>query len=140
MFQNETKFEALRELLLRHPNEKVLIFSESNSAVYSCSKRFLIPFITHETKGKEREEILEAFKEGDIRILIAGRVLDEGFDCGDVSIGIMMSGSSVERQYVQRLGRLLRTADGKDQAILYELITPATFETRHGSRRRKGVS
>lgn len=139
VFQNRTKIEALRDLLIRHRDDKVLVFSESNSTVYLISQEFLIPFITHETKGAERKHVLGTFMEGAREKLVTGRVLDEGFDCGDVSVGIMMSGSSVERQYVQRLGRVLRVSEHKEQALLYELVTPQTFEPTHSKVRRRGV-
>ena len=49
------------------------------------------------------------------------RCLDEGIDVPDANIGIVMSSSSVPRQRIQRLGRIIRRSEGKDAACLYYL-------------------
>ena len=49
-----------------------------------------------------RERILNSFRSGESRILVACRALDEGIDVPDANIGIVMSGSSVRRQRIQR--------------------------------------
>ncbi len=64
---------------------------------------------------------LERFRVGDIRILITCRSLDEGVDVPDASIGIVLSGTSMPRQRIQRLGRILRRTDHKASASLYYL-------------------
>ena len=140
VFSCSNKFEAIEELLIKHKFNKVIIFSESNHTVYEISKRFFIPFITHEITGSERRSILEFYKTHSHTKLVSGRVLDEGFDCGDVDIGIMVSGTSSTRQYVQRLGRLLRPSVGKEKATLYELVTPMSFEVRHSQKRKRSLS
>ena len=70
-----------------------------------------------------------------IRILSAGRVLDEGIDV-KASIGVFISGSAQERQFIQRLGRLLRPHHKNKNAILYEIITKGTSETKTANRRK----
>ena len=59
------------------------------------------------------------FRENRHRILVSCRCLDEGIDVPDAGIGIVMSSSAVERQRVQRLGRVIRRTDGKQSACLY---------------------
>lgn len=66
-----------------------------------------------------RERCMEDFRRRRSRILIACRCLDEGIDVPEANIGIVLSGSAVERQRIQRLGRLIRNAPGKDGACLY---------------------
>ena len=70
--------------------------------------------------------------------LATSRVLDEGVDVPDATIGIVLSGSGSARQYRQRLGRLLRPGSGK-KAVLYEVVAKSTSEYATSSRRRKGV-
>jgi superfamily II DNA or RNA helicase len=62
-------------------------------------------------------------------------VLNEGVDVPDASIGVILSGSASAREFVQRLGRILRRGDGK-QAVLYEVIARETREERVADRRR----
>jgi superfamily II DNA or RNA helicase len=67
-------------------------------------------------------------------------VLDEGIDVPDANVGIIVSGTGSSREFIQRLGRILRPAEGKDKAILYELISKETGEVRVARRRKKKIS
>jgi superfamily II DNA or RNA helicase len=102
------------------------------------STRFFIPCLTHKTKVKERQEALDRFKTGLCTAIVASKVLNEGVDVPEASVGIVLSGSSVAREFVQRLGRLLRKSEGK-RAVLYEVVARATREERVAERRRQGV-
>jgi len=135
VFSSKSKLRKVEELLIQHEEDQVIIFSEFNDMVYLLSRNHLIPAITHETKSSEREIILSKFSEGIYSKLITGRVLDEGWDCGSVNIGIIVSGTGQARQFIQRLGRILRPKE--DEAILYELVSPETLETGTVRRRKK---
>ena len=87
---------------------------------------------------KERHNILTQFKEGTYKIIVASHVLNEGVDVPDARIAIILSGTGSIREYVQRLGRVLRKGSQKDKlAILYEVVSEDTSEERT-SKRRKG--
>ena len=96
---------------------------------------FGIPLITHKTKAAEREAILSAFRDGRYTKITTGHVLDEGVDVPDASVGIIISGSGSKREFIQRLGRLLRPQ--KEEAVLVEIITKATLEDGLARRRRQ---
>ena len=129
------KGATLETLLRRHWNDRVIVFAKSVEEVYALSRRFLIPGVTYETPARERKEILDRFREGRYRAIIASDVLNEGVDVPDAGVAIILAGSASRREYVQRLGRILRPKDGK-RAVLYELITAETGE-EHTARRRK---
>ena len=132
------KLRILADLLSQHHLEKTLIFTADNSTVYKISQSFLIPAITHQTPVKERHEILTKFRTGDYKTLVASHVLNEGVDVPDAKIAIILSGTGSEREYIQRLGRVLRKGNTPNkQAILYEVVTEDTSEERT-SQRRKG--
>ncbi len=133
---SRAKLHALEKLLAQHRHERVLIFTSDNDTVYSISRRFLIPAITHQTKVKERHDILQNFNAGDYPFLVTSKVLNEGVDVPAASIGVILSGSGSVREHVQRLGRILRRAEDK-RAILYEVVTEDTSEEFVSSRRRK---
>ncbi|HPY90746.1 MAG TPA: helicase-related protein, partial [Lentisphaeria bacterium] len=99
-------------------------------------QRFYLPVITHHTKITERRVLLDAFRAGDLPVLVTSRVLNEGVDVPEASVGIVVSGSGSIREHVQRLGRILRPAAGK-QAVLYELISYGTAEWNVSDRRRQ---
>ena len=135
MHQAVGKMDALEEILERHPDSRILIFTNDNATVYRLSREFLIPTITHQTDAKERRRTLEAFGEGSIRVIATSRVLNEGVDMPDADVGIVLSGTSTVREHVQRLGRILRPKAGK-KATLYELIASGTKEQDHSESRR----
>ncbi len=134
-FGSGRKLDVLEELLIQHQHDRVIIFCEFNEIVHEIAKRFLIPEITHKTKFEERKTYLESFKNGQYSKLVTGRVLDEGWDV-DANIGIIISGSGSKRQFIQRLGRILRPSDTHSKAILYELVTKETLEVSTASRRK----
>ncbi|MCE7741083.1 MAG: DEAD/DEAH box helicase [Candidatus Heimdallarchaeota archaeon] len=135
VFSSNAKLREVEELLIKHKNDQIIIFSEFNEMVYDISRRHLIPAITHETKSTERQAILDKFNQGEFSKIVTGRVLDEGWDCGNVNVGIMVSGTGQARQFIQRLGRILRPKEG--EALLYELVTPETLETGTSKRRKE---
>jgi superfamily II DNA or RNA helicase len=130
------KGATLETLLRRHWDDRCIVFTKSVEEVYALSRRFLIPGITYETPARERKEILDRFREGRYRAIIASDVLNEGVDVPDANVAIILAGSASQREYVQRLGRILRPKDGK-QAVLYELVTVATGEEAASRRRRE---
>jgi len=130
----ESKIHAVEELLQKHAGDKVIVFSEFNVLVDSISKRLLLPSITYRTPADERKATLTAFRSGAYTKLVTGRVLNEGVDVPDANVAIVVSGSSTPREYIQRLGRVLRPKP--DEAVLYELITRGTSEERSSRRRR----
>ena len=130
------KTVTLETLLKRHWEERTIIFTKSVEEVYAISSRFLIPGLTYETPAKERKEILDRFREGRYRAIIASDVLNEGVDVPDANVAVILTGSGSHREYVQRLGRILRP--GKDkQATLYELVATGTGEEYVSRRRRE---
>lgn len=130
------KEEKIWELLLKHRGDRILIFTQDNDMAYRIGRQFLLPVLTHHTKLKEREDFLQAFREGTYSILVTSKVLNEGVDVPEANVAIIVSGSGSVREHVQRLGRILRGRPGK-QAFLYELVTRGTAEHFINKRRRQ---
>jgi superfamily II DNA or RNA helicase len=130
------KLNLLAHLLDRHNGDRVLIFTHDNATVYTIARQFLVPVITHQTKTKERREILLRFNAGTYPIVATSRVLNEGVNVPEANVAIILSGSGSVREHVQRLGRILRKSGDKN-ATLYEVITRDTAEEFTSSRRRK---
>ena len=138
-FTAPAKLDYVERLLDEHRHDRAIVFTQDNATVYLLSRRFLIPAITHKTKVSERSEILAGFTGDKYSAVATSRVLNEGVDMPEANVAIVMSGSGSVREHVQRLGRILRKRAGK-QAILYELVTFGTSETRTSSRRRDHVA
>jgi superfamily II DNA or RNA helicase len=130
------KFAKLEELLQKHSGERILIFTADNATVYRIARLYLVPAITHQTKVKERKQILERFHKGVYSILVTSQVLNEGVDVPAASVGIVLSGTGTVKENVQRLGRILRKY-GDKQAVLYEVVARGTAEEFASDRRRQ---
>ncbi|MGC8644472.1 MAG: DEAD/DEAH box helicase family protein [Isosphaeraceae bacterium] len=130
------KLKLLSRLLDRHSGDRVIIFTHDNATVYTIARQFLVPVITHQTKTKERRDVLLRFNEGTYPIVATSKVLNEGVNVPEANVAIILSGSGSVREHVQRLGRILRKS-GDKQAILYEVISRGTVEEFTSSRRRQ---
>jgi superfamily II DNA or RNA helicase len=75
---------------------------------------------TYVKLGEKRlkSKIKEDFKNNKFSIILAANSLNEGFDCEDILIGVIHSGSSVKRVNVQQMGRVLRTYNNKHAIII----------------------
>ena len=129
------KYTEIERILQTHAADQVLLFSEYNPVVDAISRRFCLPSITYKTPTEERRIILERFRTGQYTKLVTGRVLNEGVDVPDCRVAIIVSGNSTKREYIQRLGRILRPKVG--QAVLYELVTTGTTEEEIARRRKE---
>ncbi len=132
----EGKLATLEALLREYPTEQVLVFTEHNATVYEIAARHLIPAITHETSAAERKHILDGFQAGRYRAIATSRVLNEGVDVPEAKVAIVLGGTSGAREYIQRLGRVLRKVENR-QAVLFEVIARKTIEEGKAQRRRK---
>jgi len=133
-----SKIEKFREILKKHTDSRLFIFTEHNKLVHKISKEFLIPAITYRTVGKERSEILDRFRSGIYRAVVTSKVLDEGIDVPEADVGVILSGTGSGRAFIQRLGRILRKKEGKE-AVLYEIVSAETSEINTAKRRNKAL-
>ncbi len=149
MMHAEQKLTELATIFERHHSDRSIVFTASTDLVYRISERFLVPAITHETPTDERAQILERFRAGEYSCLVTANVLDEGVDVPAANVGVVLSGSGSQREFTQRLGRILRpkpataSGDGESEsrgvgrALLYELVTAETVETDVARRRKR---
>lgn len=135
---SEAKLSVLAQQLEMYRKEKILIFTLHNDLVYRISRRFLVPAITYQTPREERREILSNFGNGKYPAVVTSQVLDEGVDVPDASVGLVLGGTGSNREYVQRLGRLLRKKEDK-LAHLIEIISKETMEVGTSRRRHQKI-
>jgi superfamily II DNA or RNA helicase len=130
------KLRVLADLFRLHADQRVLVFTGSNAMAREVSIRFLIPCLLHHCRKNERREVLDGFRDGRFRAIVANQVLDEGVDLPEAKIAVVLGGLSSAKQAKQRLGRILRKR-GQEQAILYEVVCRETKEEARSRRRRK---
>ncbi|OGV55973.1 MAG: hypothetical protein A2017_07860 [Lentisphaerae bacterium GWF2_44_16] len=133
---SRSKFRKIWDIMREHRGERIIVFTAENETAYKLGEYFLLPVLTHRTKISERKEFLDKFRQGDYPVLITSKVLNEGVDVPEASVGIIVSGSASIREHVQRLGRILRAQKGKE-AVLYELVSEGTSEMSVSKRRRE---
>jgi superfamily II DNA or RNA helicase len=134
-FAPTAKLDYLRHLLHMHRDDRAILFTQDNATAYAIGREFLVPVITHQTKVRERSQILASLADGSVHAIATSKVLNEGVDIPDANVAVILSGSGSVREHVQRLGRILRKKE-KKHAVLYELVTEETAETYTSERRR----
>jgi DNA phosphorothioation system restriction enzyme len=77
---------------------------------------------THENFADERDQLRERFASGDLQGLVAIRCLDEGVDIPETRRAFILASSTNPRQFVQRRGRVLRRAPGKEAAEIHDFL------------------
>ena len=85
-------------------------------------KGLLVHRFTAEEGPEERQRLLADFAKGDLQALAAMKCLDEGVDVPSTKTAFFLASSSNPREFVQRRGRVLRKAPGKEFSVIYDLI------------------
>ena len=70
----------------------------------------------------EREYIIKQFETGSYQVIVAIKCMDEGIDIPSARCGIIMASSTNPREYVQRIGRIIRQDGHKSFATLYDMV------------------
>lgn len=133
------KHRIVNDLLLRHREARILVFAADNDTAYAVAREHLAQPITCDIGPRERTQALQRFSKGELRILVSARVLNEGIDVPAADVAIVVGGSQGSREYVQRVGRVLRPSEGK-QAVVYDLVTRDTFEVRRAGEHRRALA
>ena len=82
----------------------------------------------------ERQYIIDLFKEKEYQALVAIKCLDEGIDIPSADTAIIMASSTNPREYVQRIGRIIRQAPGKYRARIYDMIIVPDLLALHNDK------
>ncbi|MCC8081602.1 MAG: DEAD/DEAH box helicase family protein [Lachnospiraceae bacterium] len=129
------RISCAEELIRRiDPAEKILIFGERIAQAEDLYRILYQHYPgrvgrCHSEMGEQaNRNNLERFRTGEFRMLLTCKSLDEGVDIPDASVGIILSGTSAQRQRTQRLGRIIRKLEGKKRAALYYLHIGETSE------------
>ena len=78
---------------------------------------------TSNEDNEARTEIKEMFVNQEIQVITAIKCLDEGVNIPAIKTAFILASSTNPKEYIQRRGRVLRKADNKEYAIIYDFIT-----------------
>ena len=76
----------------------------------------------HTVNLADREKVLDHFARGDLQALVAIKCLDEGVDVPSTRTAFFLASTTNPREFIQRRGRVLRLAEGKKRAIIYDFV------------------
>lgn len=133
--QAEGKLDALESALRQAPTSGTLIYCSPKELELATTKQIKLvnrllselSVVSHELTGRETgsgkaPDILKRFGDGDYQALTAMKVLDEGVDIPATRAAFILASTTVEREWVQRRGRVLRYAPGKSHADVHDFI------------------
>jgi len=134
----ETKKNVAIALAKKHQDEQVLIIGQYIDQLDALSEALGVPIIKGDTPLKEREELFNLYRSGEIKCLVVSKVANFSIDLPDATIAIQVSGTFGSRQEeAQRLGRVLRPkADGRG-ARFYSLVARDTVDQDFAQNRQR---
>lgn len=124
-----SKLEWLKENIEKYQRKKFTLFYVGEylfnpvKMLLGVEKRLRIHEFTQRQNNKERVSILEQFAKGELQALIAMKCLDEGVDVPPTREAYFLASSGNPREFIQRRGRVLRLYEGKESAIIWDLIS-----------------
>ncbi|WAC66534.1 DEAD/DEAH box helicase [Agrococcus sp. SL85] len=131
------KIRTVRRVLEQHPDEQTLVIGQYLDQLDELAEALDAPLITGETPVSEREELFQAFRTGQERVLVVSKVANFSVDLPDASLAVQVSGSFGSRQEeAQRLGRLLRPKGGRT-ASFYTVVARDTVDQEFALGRQR---
>jgi superfamily II DNA or RNA helicase len=119
------KMAILDRILIDYPPEKMMIYCADIAQATEISCKLAqkgLRVARYSSKDCDREKILANFAKGYLDALVAVKCLDEGVNIPSVHQAIILASDATERQFIQRRGRILRTAPQKSVATLIDVL------------------
>ncbi|SFR29057.1 DNA excision repair protein ERCC-3 [Lentzea waywayandensis] len=133
-----TKIPVVKRVLERHPGEPTLVIGAYLDQLDELGEELGAPVIKGSTKNKEREELFDQFRKGELRTLVVSKVANFSIDLPEASVAIQVSGTFGSRQEeAQRLGRILRPKGDGRQAHFYSVVSRDTLDTDYAAHRQR---
>ncbi len=141
MNKAENKLRALSELVDKANIIQYTLFycaaGQIDDVVHMLAwdKGLRVHRFTAEESSQQRHLLLSKFTSGSLQGLVAMKCLDEGVDVPSTRTAFFLASSSNPREFIQRRGRILRSAKGKEFSVIHDLIAvpPITWTAPHGS-------
>lgn len=126
---SKSKIEWLRENIDQDSDINYTLFYVGDQifdevrGLLGYEKRIPIHEFTYRQNLSVRKDLIRQFQNGDIKAFVAMKCLDEGVDIPPTRVAYFLASSSVEREFIQRRGRVLRKSPGKTHSVIYDLIS-----------------
>jgi DNA excision repair protein ERCC-3 len=133
--ENPLKEEVVQRILELHPEDHILVIGGYLAQLRALAALLGAPLITGQVPSAERERLYDAFRRGDVRILVVSKVANFAVDLPEANVAIQVSGTFGSRQEeAQRLGRILRPKQADTR--FYSLVTSKTSEQDFALKRQ----
>jgi DNA excision repair protein ERCC-3 len=133
-----TKLGVVSAILARHPGEPALVIGAYLDQLEELGEVLDAPIIQGSTRNREREELYDRFRRGELPVLVVSKVANFSIDLPEASVAIQVSGTFGSRQEeAQRLGRLLRPKGDGRQAHFYSVVSRDTLDTDYAAHRQR---
>ena len=135
--ENPEKLRIVRALLERHRGDSVLVIGNYLDQIDGFARELDLPLLKGSTAQRERDEVYERFRNGEIKRLVVSKIANFSVDLPDAAVAIQVSGMFGSRQEeAQRLGRILRPKRGENQAHFYSIVSRDTVEQEFAMNRQ----
>ena len=133
-----TKMPVVRTILDRHPGEPTLVIGAYLEQLDELGEELQAPVIQGSTRTAEREKLYDAFRAGEVPVLVVSKVANFSIDLPDATVAVQVSGTFGSRQEeAQRLGRILRPKSDGRQAHFYSVVSRDTLDTDYAAHRQR---
>ncbi len=134
--ENPAKLPVVESLIARHADDGILVIGQYIKQLEEIAELTGAPIITGKTPNAERDRLYNAFRAGEIRVIVVSKVANFAIDLPDASVAIQVSGTFGSRQEeAQRLGRILRPKERESR--FYTIVTSQTSEEEFAANRQK---
>ncbi|TDD26724.1 DEAD/DEAH box helicase [Actinomadura sp. KC06] len=134
----DTKTKLIQALVDRHKGEQTLVIGQYIDQLDELGALLDAPVIKGETRVRERERLFDAFRSGEISVLVVSKVANFSIDLPEASVAVQVSGAYGSRQEeAQRLGRLLRPKASGHGARFYAVVARDTLDQDYAAHRQR---
>ncbi|MEP9382673.1 DNA repair helicase XPB [Nocardioides sp. KR10-350] len=137
------KIDVVRDLVAAHEGKPTLVIGQYLEQLDEIAEALDAPVIEGKTSVNERQRLFEAFRHGEIGLLVVSKVANFSIDLPSAEVAIQVSGSFGSRQEeAQRLGRLLRPGAVSDlgarkTAHFYTIVARDTVDADFAQNRQR---
>ena len=132
------KTAVVIDLVQRHAGEPTLVIGQYLDQLDELGERLDAPVIKGNTGVRERQRLFQAFRTGEIPLLVVSKVANFSVDLPEASVAIQVSGAFGSRQEeAQRLGRLLRPKGDGRTARFYAVVARDTVDADFAAHRQR---
>ncbi|AWT26865.1 hypothetical protein Csp1_21040 [Corynebacterium provencense] len=132
------KTPVVKRILEKHAGEPALVIGAYIDQLEELGEELDAPVIDGKTPNRRREELFDAFRAGEVGVLIVSKVANFSIDLPGASVAVQVSGTFGSRQEeAQRLGRILRPKPDGGAAFFYSVVARDTLDAEYAAHRQR---